>query len=150
MYLLLAPLFSAYPHTLAGCGPRNMYVDLGASWCNTLQLHTQLEEAAARSGPWMVFAFEAAPLIAPYLESCAVELAAGRPIPPAPVPPTGSLALDHRRIVTRPAAATEYFMPRTRHAAVTRAVTDAWLHSSPSPSPRRFHGGLPRVCALPR
>jgi len=40
----------------------------------------------------MVFAFEAAPLIAPYLESCAVELAAGRPIPPAPVPPTGSTA----------------------------------------------------------
>lgn len=107
MDLLLAPLVAAYPHTLAGCGPRNMYVDLGASWCNTLQLHTQLEEAAARSGPWMVFAFEAAPLIAPYLESCAVELAAGRPIPPAPVPPTGSLALDHRRIVTRPAAATE-------------------------------------------
>lgn len=40
----------------------------------------------------MVYAFEAAPLIAPYVESCTVELTAGRPIPPAPVPPTGSTA----------------------------------------------------------
>ena len=75
---------------LSGCGPRNIYVDFGASWCNTLLLHTKLEEARKRTGPWLVYAFEAAPLIAPYVESCAAELTAGRFIPAAPVPPTGS------------------------------------------------------------
>ena len=75
---------------LSGCGPRNIYVDFGASWCNTLLLHTKLEEARKRTGPWLVYAFEAAPLIAPYVESCAAELTAGRLIPAAPVPPTGS------------------------------------------------------------
>ena len=40
--------------------------------------------------PWHVFAIEAAPLIAPYVERCAAALASGKPLPPPPVPPAGS------------------------------------------------------------
>ena len=66
---------------------------MGANWCNTMQLYESLPETAtlAHAGsPWHIFAVEAAPLIQPYVERCVAALAAGQPLPVPPVPPAGS------------------------------------------------------------
>lgn len=95
-----APAFAgALPSRVAvpGCNaPRNVYLDLGANWCNTLTLFEVVPESAASAGqahagvPWNTYAVEAAPLIAPYVERCVAALNAGRPLPLPPVPPAGS------------------------------------------------------------
>eukprot|EP00327_Prymnesium_parvum_P038631 CAMPEP_0195637562 /NCGR_PEP_ID=MMETSP0815-20121206/24497_1 /TAXON_ID=97485 /ORGANISM="Prymnesium parvum, Strain Texoma1" /LENGTH=338 /DNA_ID=CAMNT_0040779803 /DNA_START=27 /DNA_END=1043 /DNA_ORIENTATION=+ len=73
---------------------RHVYLDLGVNWCNTLQLHHFLPEVVHHPSrlraPWLVFGFEASPLIAPYAELCTRELTAGRPLPPPPIIPSGS------------------------------------------------------------
>lgn len=81
----------------AGCaGGRNVYIDMGANWCNTLQLFKLLPEAATKAwgstggGPWEVFAFEAAPLIQPFVQKCCDALTLGRSLPESPLPPAGS------------------------------------------------------------
>ena len=84
---------SAHAHgtrVAPSCGPRNVYLDLGASWCNTMQLYDEIEETRARAGPWLVAALEASPLIAPHVARCAAALTEGLPLPESPVPPTGS------------------------------------------------------------
>lgn len=81
---------------LASCGtPRNIYIDGGVNWCNTLTLHRALPRGwlrkAAPGGPWHVFGFEASPLLHPYIEQCTKWLSAGKELlPPPPVPPAGS------------------------------------------------------------
>jgi len=46
--------------------PRNVYIDAGVNWCNTLRLYTHVPEASSRlAQPWHVFGFEASPLIIP-------------------------------------------------------------------------------------
>ena len=71
--------------------PRNIYLDLGVNWCNTLQLYRDIPEAHATSAaPWEVWGFEAAPLIMPFAEKCAHALSSGLPIPTPPIPPAGS------------------------------------------------------------
>ncbi|KAL1524494.1 hypothetical protein AB1Y20_019388 [Prymnesium parvum] len=73
---------------------RNVFIDLGANWCNTLQLYSRVPEAAslawAGAASWEVYAFEASPLIAPFVERCCAALNAGRGLPPSPLPPAGS------------------------------------------------------------
>ena len=53
-----------------GTGPRRVFIDLGANWCNTLRLYEDLvdKETTLPDAPWEIFAFEASPLIAPYAD----------------------------------------------------------------------------------
>ncbi len=78
---------------IASCR-RNIYLDLGANWCNTLTLFESVPEVtlglAHKGMPWHVYAVEAAPLISPYVERCCAALSVGRPLPTPPVPPAGS------------------------------------------------------------
>ena len=76
---------------MACAAPRNVYVDAGVNWCNTLGLHLQVPEARSRAGePWLVFGFEASPRIAPFADKCATALSTGQPLPLPPIPPAGS------------------------------------------------------------
>jgi FkbM family methyltransferase len=74
--------------------PRNVYLDAGANWGNTLELFRKIPRvfSAPLPSPWHVFAFEAMPRIAPYADKCAVALSAGLPLPFLPIPPSGSTA----------------------------------------------------------
>jgi hypothetical protein len=76
-----------------GCarGRRNVYIDMGANWCNTLRLFRQIPGGLHHeSAAWSVYAFEAAPLIMPFVERCCEALSRGESLPNAPVPPSGS------------------------------------------------------------
>lgn len=77
-----------------GCAPRNVYVDAGVNWCNTLTLHRALPkdwiDVCANRGAWLVYGFEASSLLHPYVERCTQWLSAGRGLPKPPVPPAGS------------------------------------------------------------
>jgi len=44
-----------------------VYIDAGANWANTLRLYRDIEPTAS-TAPWEVYAFEASPLITPFLE----------------------------------------------------------------------------------
>jgi len=46
---------------------RRVYIDAGANWANTLRLYRDIEPTAS-TAPWEVYAFEASPLITPFLE----------------------------------------------------------------------------------
>ena len=71
--------------------PRNVYIDAGVNWCNTLQLFQQVPEARQHlAEPWLVFGFEASPRIAPFADRCTHALSAGEPLPAPPIPPAGS------------------------------------------------------------
>lgn len=75
------------------CEPRNVYLDVGVNWCNTLTLYEECPEAqqwALPNVPWMTWGFEAAPLIMPFADRCATALSAGEALPMPPVPPAGS------------------------------------------------------------
>ena len=48
-------------------GPRRVYIDAGANWANTLQLYRDIAPNASNQ-PFEVYAFEASPLITPFLE----------------------------------------------------------------------------------
>lgn len=68
---------------------RNVYIDGGANWCNTL--HDYIELAPERrSQAWHTVAFEAMPRIAPHVERCFDALRNGAALPQPPIPPTGS------------------------------------------------------------
>jgi len=65
-----------------------VYIDLGANWANTLQLHKDLfPESEAK---WSVFAFEANPMMFGYLKNYTDFLDNDTSAPPASVPPAGS------------------------------------------------------------
>lgn len=70
--------------------PRHVYIDLGANWANTLRLYRDLY--APTKGPWEVYAFEASPLIQPYLDEFVRWLNGAGPKPDISVPPSGSSA----------------------------------------------------------
>jgi hypothetical protein len=76
------------------CAPRNVYVDAGVNWCNTLTLHrtlpTEWIDACANRAPWDVYGFEASRALHPYIERCAQSLSVGLDLPMPPVPPAGS------------------------------------------------------------
>jgi len=94
---------------------RQVYIDMGANWANTLRLYKDLPfflRAASRTsshasalhkdmtevqhhhgrGHWEVYAFEAHPLIQPYLEKFVEYLNGEREKPALTVPPSGSTA----------------------------------------------------------
>ena len=51
--------------------PRHVYVDLGSNWGDTLDIYeglSALDHVRRRRAQWEVYAFEAAPLLMPYLE----------------------------------------------------------------------------------
>jgi len=76
--------------SFADRGGRNIYLDLGANWANTMRLYKDF--ASERVGPWEVYAFEASPLIQPYLEEFTKFLNGAGPRPPLTIPPSGSSA----------------------------------------------------------
>ena len=71
------------------CAPRNIYIDLGVNWCNTLELHRRVAPWKSRE-PWLVLGWEAAPLILPYAERCMRRLELGRQLPTPTIPLAGS------------------------------------------------------------
>ena len=71
--------------------PRNVYIDAGVNWCNSLLIFKSVPEARARlAEPWHIFGFEANKRIAPYADLCHRALSAGQPLPTPPIPPAGS------------------------------------------------------------
>ena len=54
----------------AACGARNVYIDAGVNWCNTLQHFQRVPEArrALAGVPWLIWGFEASPLLVPFGE----------------------------------------------------------------------------------
>ena len=68
-----------------GTGPRRVFIDLGANWCNTLRLYEDLvdKETTLPDAPWEIFAFEASPLIAPYADRFVAWLNGERQAKPA-------------------------------------------------------------------
>lgn len=73
----------------SSCQPRNVFIDLGANWCNTMCLFKS-ERISTNRPFWQVYAFEAAPIIAAYVESCAHQLNHNLPLLQPPLPSTGS------------------------------------------------------------
>lgn len=74
--------------------PRHVYIDAGASWANTLRLHRDISPSA-HNVSWEVYAFEASPLILPFLEKFTSWLNDGEENGTAPtpcVPQAGSTA----------------------------------------------------------
>lgn len=73
--------------------PRKIYIDLGANWAQTLDLHTRLCKAVTcpdENIPFKVFSFEASPYIAPFVEATVSARNAGRAGPSLPFPSAGS------------------------------------------------------------
>ena len=82
---------------------RRVYMDLGANWANTLRLHHKLkghvrQKTLYPSDPmafdncsyeWEVYAFEASPVMHPFIESFVKHLNGKGPPPPIVVPPVG-------------------------------------------------------------
>lgn len=90
-----------------GCAARNVYIDMGANWCNSLRFGQSMPQWYERkqlgrlvNPAWQVaphgnsslhvYAFEASPQIAPFVERCCTALSQGEPLPHSPVPPSGS------------------------------------------------------------
>ena len=93
--LLLATTVQArrrdYPALIPCATPRNVYIDAGVNWCNSLLLFQSVPEARTRMAePWRVFGFDANKRIAPFADSCHRALTAGQPLPEPPIPPAGS------------------------------------------------------------
>jgi hypothetical protein len=87
------PRVSSLSSSSNQCRPRNIYIDLGANWCNTLRLHADVPEANAHAHQetnWEVWGFEVLPALLSYVERCAAALSAARSLPTPPVPPAGS------------------------------------------------------------
>ena len=90
--LRLLLLLAAVATVSSACStPRNVYIDAGVNWCNTLNTFQQVPEARSRLGsPWHVFGFESARRIGPFADSCHRALSAGQSLPTPPIPPVGS------------------------------------------------------------
>jgi len=78
--------------------PRRVYIDAGANWANTLRLYRdELHklsrfpvERSTSSQPWEIYAFEASPVIQPFVEDFVKHLNGLAPRPALLVPPIGS------------------------------------------------------------
>jgi hypothetical protein len=75
--------------------PRRVYIDAGANWANTLRLYDELgtifpDVRAASSQPWEIYAFEASPVIHPFVEEFVKYLNGLVARPTLLVPPIGS------------------------------------------------------------
>ena len=78
--------------------PRRVYIDAGANWANTLRLYrdeldtlSQFPVARSTSSqPWEIYAFEASPVIQPFVEDFVKHLNGLAPRPALLVPPIGS------------------------------------------------------------
>ena len=68
---------------------RHVYVDMGANWANTLRLWQDMGIKGENSS-WEVYAFEASPLIQPYVERFTQWLNGKGSKPELTVPPAGS------------------------------------------------------------
>ena len=114
-----------------------MYIDAGVNWCNTIQLHDALPGPENRTlaqehmrqqqisfharTPWVVFGFEASPIIALYAQNCTDALDAGQPLPrPWPRPPIDSVAGSSAELY-RSGAAYNCTMPGSGAATTPRA-----------------------------
>ncbi|CAE8597972.1 unnamed protein product, partial [Polarella glacialis] len=74
---------------------QNVYIDLGANWGQTLRQYRQFNKTAnfkVGRRPWEIYAFEADPLIQPYLERFVLALNGAGRRPKVTVPPVGSSA----------------------------------------------------------
>lgn len=69
---------------------RRVYMDMGANWANSLRLFKDMDFYNATTGPWEVYAFEASPIIKPYVDKFCAWLSGDGPKPPLTVPPSGS------------------------------------------------------------
>lgn len=79
--------------------PRSIYIDLGANWANTLRLYKVLQRAVRHQdgsgGPpsspcaWEVIAFEASPVMHPFLDRFVTWLNGKGPQPELTLPPVG-------------------------------------------------------------
>ncbi|CAE7323764.1 unnamed protein product [Symbiodinium sp. CCMP2456] len=69
---------------------RHIYLDMGANWANTLRLYSDLSQSPHRDSAWEVYAFEANPLIQPYVNKFVSFLNGKGPKPPVLIPPAGS------------------------------------------------------------
>ena len=81
--LLLAAALVALPTTISSDCRRQVYLDLGANWANTLRLHHKLQNSIRRttrfpvdpspfnncSYEWEVYSFEASPVIHPFVDA---------------------------------------------------------------------------------
>lgn len=74
------------------CAQRNVYIDAGVNWCNTLDLYRYIPDIRDNRSreAWVVYGFEASPLITPYAERCMHALNRGDALPMPPLPPAGS------------------------------------------------------------
>lgn len=68
-------LFQTSSLIFAECRPRNVYVDMGVNWCNTIRLFEDIEYDVNSkdiplpfSVPYDIYGFEASPLIQPFAE----------------------------------------------------------------------------------
>ena len=121
-------------HACADKGPRRVFLDLGASWANTLRRHIDLEpwvvDNVWRQGKspwpraqraWEVVAFEANPMIKPFVEEYTEFLNGHRSAPPLPtIPPFGSS--DH---LAKYAVAQGCCTPRLVKHAPSRGVLNS-------------------------
>ena len=77
---------------------RRVYIDAGANWANTLRLYRdELDKLSrfpvklsASTQPWEIYAFEASPVIQPFVEDFVKHLNGLAPRPALLVPPIGS------------------------------------------------------------
>ncbi|CAJ1336650.1 unnamed protein product, partial [Effrenium voratum] len=67
--------------------PRQVYMDLGTNWANTLRLYRDMTR---RPGAWEVYGFEANPYIQPYVDHFVRYLNGAGPKPVLTLPPAGS------------------------------------------------------------
>jgi hypothetical protein len=73
---------------------KNLYVDLGANWANTLRLAPDLFPSR---GAWLTVAFEASPLIQPFVEQYVSFLNGNRSEPPTVCLPRSGSTIHLRR-----------------------------------------------------
>lgn len=95
---------------LVSRAPRNVYLDLGANWAQTLDLHQRLlgkshrghtvKDGTGREESWEVYSFEASPWIGWYVDQVVAAKNNGRDVPELPFPPSGSSA-DLRRFASK-------------------------------------------------
>ena len=153
------PLELLEPVRRKPCKGRNIYIDLGANWCNTLDIFQHVPNVSARSHPgkpWHVYAFEASPLIAPYVEKCCAALNKGAPLPPPPVPPTASsgqlLAYAEQLGCAKAGGKAARFacMSKQLSSVLQRLEPQPWLSSNASLLSHRLRAARLRGCAKPR
>mmetsp|Transcript_8252 Transcript_8252/g.19408 ORF Transcript_8252/g.19408 Transcript_8252/m.19408 type:complete len:379 (+) Transcript_8252:37-1173(+) len=69
---------------------RLVYIDMGANWANTLRLYYDIAPKELRDRAWEIYAFEASPIIQPYVDKFVHYLNGKGNKPELTVPPSGS------------------------------------------------------------